>query len=255
VKVLFLGTGTSHGVPVIGCRCAVCRSSDPRDSRTRPSILITLPSAATILVDTSTDLRTQALRFGVDRVDAVLFTHSHADHIFGLDDTRRYNVLSKAPLAVFADAPTLADLRRVFAYAFATKPWAGGGVPSLAPFRIAGPFSLLGQEIVPVPLFHGPRKILGFRFGAFAYLTDCNRIPDESWPLLTGLDVLVLDALRDRPHPTHFTVAEAVAAAERIGARHTYLTHLCHDLGHEVLLERLPAGIEPAYDGLELEIA
>ena len=209
---------------------------------------------ARVLVDTSTDLRGQALRFGVDRVDAVLFTHSHADHIFGLDDTRRFNVLSGAALPLFADEATLADLRRAFAYAFSAGPTEGGGVPALTLFRIAGPFTLFGQDVIPVPLWHGRQSILGFRVGRFAYLTDCSRIPDSSWPLLTDLDVVVLDALRDRPHPTHFTVADAVLAARRIGARRTYLTHMCHDLGHEALLARLPSGIEPAFDGLELTV-
>lgn len=238
---------------MIGCACKVCRSADPRDSRSRPSILITVESGR-ILVDTSTDLRAQALRFGVDRVDAVLFTHGHADHIFGLDDTRRFNVLSGVPLPLFADAATIADLRRAFAYAFSREPTDGGGTPSLTLFRIAGAFTLLGQDVIPVPLLHGRRPILGFRLGRFAYLTDCSRIPDESWPLLTGLDTVVVDALRERPHPTHFTVADAVDAARRIGARRTYLTHMCHDLGHEALLDRLPPGIEPAFDGLELTV-
>ena len=253
MKVLFLGTGTSHGVPMIGCTCAVCRSDDPRDVRTRPSVLVTLDNGRPILIDTSTDLRQQALRFGVDRVDAVLYTHSHADHIFGLDDTRRYTAITGKPLPLFADDGTLEDLKRVFAYAF-TPAGEGGGVPSLAPFRIDGPFTLFEQPVVPVPLLHGRRPILGFRLGRLAYLTDCNAIPEASWPLLEGLDVLVLDALRDRPHPTHFTVAQAVEAALRIGARRTYLTHLCHEVGHAALLARLPAGIEPAWDGLRLDI-
>lgn len=238
---------------MIGCTCPICQSPDPRDVRSRPSVLVTLDSGRPILIDTSTDLRAQALRFGVDRVDAVLFTHSHADHIFGLDDTRRFTAITGKPLPLFADDATLADLQRVFAYAFSPS-GEGGGVPALALFRIEGPFTLFEQPIVPVPLLHGRRAILGFRLGAFAYLTDCNAIPDEAWPLLDGLDVLVIDALRDRPHPTHFTVAQAVEAAQRIGARRTYLTHLCHEVGHADLLDRLPGGIEPAYDGLTLEI-
>jgi phosphoribosyl 1,2-cyclic phosphate phosphodiesterase len=279
VDVLFLGTGTSHGVPMIGCRCAVCRSDDPRDTRMRPSVLVRLSGAtrprtrgegpegagpvspgpartfpAHILIDTATDLRSQALRFGVDRVDAVLFTHGHADHVFGLDDTRRFTAMSGAPLPLFADEATLDDLGRIFSYALSPEPREGGGVPALTLFRIGGPFSLFGQEIVPVPIFHGRRPILGFRIGRFAYLTDCSAIPDASWPLLSDLDVLVIDALRDRPHPTHFTVSEAVTAAQRIGAGRTYLTHLCHDLGHAALLARLPAGIEPAHDGLRVDV-
>jgi phosphoribosyl 1,2-cyclic phosphate phosphodiesterase len=238
---------------MIGCRCAVCQSADPRDARTRPSVVFTLPAGDRILIDTATDLRSQALRFGIDHVDAILFTHSHADHIFGLDETRRFTGRHKPPLPLFADEPTLIALQRVFSYAFGPPPAAGGGVPALTLFRIGGPFTLFRQTIVPVPIFHGPQPILGFRIGKIAYLTDCSRIPDTSWDLLTGLEVLVIDALRDRPHSTHFTVAEAVDAARRIGAPRTYLTHICHDLGHEALLARLPPGIEPAYDGLEVE--
>jgi phosphoribosyl 1,2-cyclic phosphate phosphodiesterase len=254
VRVLFLGTGTSHGIPVVGCGCAVCRSNDSRDVRTRPSVLVTLDSARRVLIDTSTDLRSQALRHSVDCVDAVLFTHSHADHIFGLDDTRPFTLRSGSPLPIFADDATLDDLRRVFAYAFTPLQVKGGGVPALTLFRIGGRFTLFGQLIVPVPILHGPRPILGFRIGRFAYLTDCSAIPDTSWPLLEQLDVLVIDALRDRKHSTHFTVAEAIEAARRIGARRTYLTHMCHDLGHAALLQRLPLGIEPAYDGLAVDV-
>jgi phosphoribosyl 1,2-cyclic phosphate phosphodiesterase len=239
---------------MIGCRCAVCRSQDPRDVRSRPSVLVTLDSAERILIDAATDLRLQALRFDVDRVDAILFTHSHADHIFGLDDTRRFTVRGGAPLPLFADASTLGDLRRVFAYAFSPAGSEGGGVPALELFRIEGAFSLFRQEIVPVPVLHGRRRILGFRIGSFAYLTDCSAIPDTSWALLGGLDALVIDALRYRPHPTHFTVDQAVAAARRIGARRTWLTHLCHDCGHAELLARLPSSIEPAYDGLRVTV-
>jgi phosphoribosyl 1,2-cyclic phosphate phosphodiesterase len=238
---------------MIGCACAVCRSTDPRDTRTRPSILLTCGTAR-VLVDTSTDLRAQALRHGVDRVDAVLFTHSHADHIFGLDDTRRFTALSGSPLPIFADEATIADLRRTFAYAFSRVSPKGGGVPMLTMFRVSGPFTLFGQDIIPVPVVHGRRRILGFRVGRFAYLTDCNGIPEESYALLAGLEIVVLDALRDRPHPTHFTVAEAVEAARRIGARQTYFTHMCHDLGHAALLARLPSGMAPAFDGLELSV-
>lgn len=238
---------------MIGCHCAVCRSDDPRDTRTRPSILVTLPGG-TVLVDTATDLRAQALRFGIEQVDALLFTHSHADHIFGLDETRRFNILSGRPLPLYADERTLGDLRRVFSYALSARPTEGGGVPALTPFRIAGPFTLFGQQVVPVPILHGRRSILGFRMGAFAYLTDCNAIPDESFSLLTGLDVLVLDALRYRKHSTHFTVEEAVSTAARIGARQTYLTHLCHDLRHATLLDELPPDVAPAYDGLVIDL-
>jgi phosphoribosyl 1,2-cyclic phosphate phosphodiesterase len=263
MRVTVLGSGTSHGVPSIGCDCAVCRSADPKDKRTRPSIFIELdaspPSAfaesvRAILVDTSTDLRAQALANDVRRVDAILFTHSHADHVFGLDDVRRYNQMQKTAIPCFADEETLDGLRRMFAYVFEPPKQKGGGIPQLAIFRVAGPFSLGGVEIVPVPLFHGRLPVLGFRIGAFAYLTDCNLIPGSSWPLLAGVRTIILDALRHRPHSTHFSVGEALEVARRLGAERTYFTHICHDLGHAETNARLPAGVELAYDGLVLEI-
>jgi phosphoribosyl 1,2-cyclic phosphate phosphodiesterase len=257
LRITLLGTGTSHGVPMIGCACAVCRSSDPRDRRTRPSILVEMPEAGhgvrNVLVDTSTDLRAQALAFGLARVDAILFTHSHADHILGLDEVRRFNVLQRTAIPAFGDERTVEDIRRTFAYVF--QPCGGGGgVPQISLFRIGGPFTFGGLDIVPIPLWHGRRPILGFRFGPFAYLTDCSRIPDESWPLLEGVRTLVVDALRDRPHPTHFSVAQAIEAAARIAPERTYLTHICHDLPHEATCARLPRGVELAYDGLVLDL-
>jgi len=200
------------------------------------------------------DLRAQALAHNVNRVDAILFTHSHADHIMGLDEVRRYNVLQRSAIPCFADAQTLQDLKRAFAYIFSPTPWTGGGIPQLSLFRIGGPFTLGGMEIVPVPLMHGPRPILGFRIGTFAYLTDCSAIPPESWPLLAGVRTLILDALRDRPHPTHFTVAEALDVVSRLSPERTYLTHICHDLPHAATCARLPVGVELAYDGLVLDL-
>ena len=254
MRALFLGTGTSHGVPMIGCDCGVCRSDDPRDQRTRPSIYLELDGDVRVLVDTTPDLRFQALRHDLRRVDAVLFTHAHADHIMGLDEVRRYNVLARRPMPIYADAPTLESLRRTFAYAFKPDAPKGGGVPDLRLWTIGGPFVLGRQEIVPVPVRHGSWLILGFRCGTFAYLTDCNGIPEPSLALLTGLDVLVLDALRHRPHPTHFTLDEAVAMARRIGARQTYFTHIAHDLGHATTCAGLPAGMALAHDGLVVNI-
>ena len=253
-RVTFLGTGTSHGVPMIGCACPVCRSSDPRDRRLRPSIYLDVFDGPAILVDTATDLRQQALTHDLTRVDALLFTHSHADHVMGLDEVRRFNVLMGTPLPVFADAATAAELRRVFAYAFAPAQAKGGGVPQLALTEIDGPFDVGGVEVVPVPLLHGAQPILGFRFGRFAYLTDCSSIPEPSFALLRDLDVLVVDALRHRQHPTHFTVAEATAAARRIGAPQSYFTHICHDLPHAETSANLPEGMALAHDGLVLEI-
>jgi phosphoribosyl 1,2-cyclic phosphate phosphodiesterase len=256
LKVTVLGSGTSLGVPAIGCDCAVCHSSDPRDRRTRPSIRIEV-NGTSILVDTSTDLRVQALANDMRRVDAILFTHNHADHVFGLDDVRRYNQMQKSAISCYADAATVASLRRMFSYAFDPPKQLGGGLPQLTLFSIAGPFCLGGVEIVPVPLMHGQLPILGFRVGSFAYLTDCNKIPDESWPLLTadgGVGTIIIDALRHRPHSTHFSVSEAVEVVARLGAQRAYLTHICHDLPHAETCAHLPPGVELAYDGLVLKI-
>jgi len=269
LSVTLLGTGTSHGVPMIGCDCRVCRSDDPRDRRTRPSILLTFHgdggaeerqaavarAVRHALVDTSTDLRAQALTHDIRRVDALLFTHGHADHVLGLDEVRRFNVLQREAIPCFADAQTIDDLRRTFAYIFTPATPSGGGLPQLRLNTIAGAFSMGGREIVPVPIMHGPRMILGFRVGAFAYLTDCNRIPASSWELLSGVRTLVLDALRDRPHPTHFSVREALAVVDRLGPDRTYFTHICHDLPHAETCARLPRGVELAYDGLVIETA
>jgi phosphoribosyl 1,2-cyclic phosphate phosphodiesterase len=270
LRVTLLGTGTSHGVPAIGCDCDVCHSPDPHDRRMRPSILVevvgtpdppgartassTASSVRSILVDTSTDLRAQALTHNIRRVDAILFTHSHADHVLGLDEVRRYNAMQRAAIPCYADLATLDDLRRMFAYIFAAPRATAGAIPELTVGRLAGPFTLGGIEIVPIPLVHGHQRILGFRIGRFAYLTDCNRIPDESWPLLCGVRVLVLDALRERPHPTHFSVPEALEVVARLAPERAYFTHICHDLPHAATCARLPPGVELAYDGLVLDV-
>jgi phosphoribosyl 1,2-cyclic phosphate phosphodiesterase len=184
----------------------------------------------------------------------VLFTHAHADHILGLDDLRSFNALQGAAIPCYGNREALDAIRRQFPYVFEAPLQEGGGIPQLTTNEIAGPFAIGGVRIVPVPLWHGKLPILGFRFGNFAYLTDCNRIPDEAWTLVAGVDILVLDALRDAPHETHFTLAEAVAAAERIAPRRTYFTHMTHDLPHATTNARLPAGVELAYDGLVFDI-
>jgi phosphoribosyl 1,2-cyclic phosphate phosphodiesterase len=253
-RITFLGTGTSTGVPMIACECAVCRSTDPRDRRLRPSIYVDVPGYTRILVDTSTDLRQQALAHRITRVDAVLITHTHADHVMGLDDIRRFNHVQGGSIPFFASEPAWEMLRKTFFYVFDGMPRLGGGIPKIEPRVIDGPFDVGGIRVVPVPLWHGRMPILGFRFGDFAYLTDCNSIPDQSWPLLRNVDTLVLDALRDKPHTTHFTIAEALDTAARLSPARTYFTHMAHDLGHADTNARLPPGVELAYDGLVVDI-
>jgi phosphoribosyl 1,2-cyclic phosphate phosphodiesterase len=253
-RVTVLGSGTSHGVPMIGCTCAVCRSQDPRDRRSRPSIYLEVDKGPAILVDTSTDLRQQALTYGVTRVDAILYTHSHADHIMGLDEVRRFNMMQGSTIPAYADARTANDLKRAFSYVFDPPDEKGGGIPQVSLSTIDGPFDIDTVAVQPVPIFHGARPILGYRFGSFAYLTDCNRLADDAWPMLDNLDVLILDALRHRSHPTHFTVAEALLVVERLKPRQTYFTHICHDLPHQATNAALPLGVSLAHDGLTFGI-
>jgi phosphoribosyl 1,2-cyclic phosphate phosphodiesterase len=210
-----------------------------------------------VLVDTSTDLRTQCIANGVNRVDAILFTHAHADHICGFDDIRRFNHLQQVPMTCFGSADTLAGLQRMFHYVFKPPKQQGGGVPKVRLFPLGGEFSLGGPGgvvVVPVPLMHGVLPVLGFRIGTFAYLTDCNLIPDASWPLLDGVTTLVIDALRRRPHPTHFNVDDALDVVARLGPARTYFTHITHDMGHAETCASLPRGVELAYDGQVIEI-
>jgi len=255
VKVLVLGSGTSHGVPMIGCECATCTSTDPRDRRFRTSILLRTADGTSVLVDTTPDLRSQALAHKVKRVDAILYTHSHADHVMGLDEVRRFNVLQKSAIPCYGDERTLADLRRIYAYVFELDAPRGGGVPQIVLASVEGEFCIGPMTFVPVPLAHGSRMILGYRIGSFAYLTDCSEIPESSWPLLRGVETVVLDALRERPHPTHLSLSQALAIIERLAPARAYFTHMSHDLPHAATCARLPAGVELAYDGLALDIA
>ncbi len=251
MNVTFLGTGTSTGVPVPTCSCAVCRSTDSRDSRLRPSVLLSW-EGANVLIDTSTDLRQQALRQGLMDLDAVFYTHAHADHIFGLDDLRMFNWRRGGAIPVYGSAITLAAIRRTFWYAFEDVE-AGGGKPILDLREVRAPLALLGRTVIPVPLHHGQLPILGYRIGGFAYLTDVSAIPESSYPLLEDLDVLVLSALRHRPHPTHMHLSRALDEAARIGARRTLFTHIAHEMSHASVSPTLPPGVELAYDGLGFE--
>ena len=255
-ELLVLGTGTSVGVPVIGCHCPTCASDNPRNKRLRCGLALTLPGG-TLLVDTTTDMRTQLLRERIDVVHAVLYTHEHADHIFGLDDLRIMPFYIGGPVPLYCEATVEARIRQSFDYAFYEVPRAthAGARPQLSFHRIGlEPFEVLGQRVVPLRLQHGSFDVLGFRFGKVAYCTDTNHIPAETWPLLEGLDVLIIDALRDRPHATHFGLGEAVAAAERIGAKQTYFTHMSHELEHEATNAKLPPTMQLAYDGLRIAI-
>ncbi len=245
------------GVPTIGCHCAVCTSSDPRDNRMRPSVLLSRNSQH-VLIDTTPDFRTQALRAGIDQIEAVLLTHGHADHVMGFDDLRPLTVGRSQPMPVYGNKQAFEIVRRAFSYAFDGKPKLST-VPSVLLKEIDGPFELLGVKITPIPLVHGEMTVLGFRFGRGAYLTDFNSVPESSLPLLQGLDDVILDALRDTPHPMHQTVQQALALAEKIKPKRAWFTHIAHDLGHAATNERLRnqghANIQLAYDGLKLEIA
>jgi len=253
MRVTFLGTGTSTGVPVPTCDCRVCTSDDPRDERLRPSVRIEWPGAS-LLIDTATDLREQALRHGIRRIDAVLYTHAHADHILGLDELRLYNWRQRGAIPVYGSPKTIEALRKTFWYVFDDQP-VESTKPAIETHTVDGPFTLLGRRIVPVPLYHGSMPILGFRIGRMAYLTDVSRIPEASYSMLGDLDLLVLNALRERPHPTHLTIDQAIAEAERIGAQRTVLTHLSHEVHHATHSARLPRGVELTYDGMCLEVA
>ena len=251
LQITVLGSGTSVGVPMLGCHCAVCASTDPRDNRLRPSVLVSY-GGHRVVIDTTPDFRAQALRAGLDRVDAVLFTHGHFDHIMGLDDVRPFNLRQKGRLPVYAAPETMAAAERVFHYIFAPEEpesWVAKLDPRLLD---GGPLDLFGLQFTPVPVLHGSKTIHGFRFGRAAYLTDHSAIPDSSMDLLRGLDVLFLDALRYKPHPTHSTIARSIETVERLAPRRAFFTHLCHDLEHARAESLLPPHIRLAYDGMEI---
>ncbi len=254
-RLIFLGTGTSTGVPMIGCDCSVCTSADPRNQRTRPSVLFAL-RGGNLLVDTTPEMRLQLLRERVRKVGAIAFTHHHADHLFGLDDARLFPRWIGGPVPVYCERDTEEFIRRVFHYAVREDGQQPTGfVPKLHFIRVqpGTPFEVFGEQVLPIRLEHGPLPVLGYRVGGLAYCTDVSRIPETSRPLLEDLDVLVIDALRYDPHPTHFSLAQALAVAESLQPRRTYLTHLSHAFDHGPAQEALPAGVTMAYDGLSVE--
>ena len=250
MQVTFLGTGTSVGVPRIGCDCTVCISDNPRNNRLRCAILI-VHEDRNILVDTPPDYRTQALLYDIRRLDAVVFTHAHADHLHGLDDVRTYCLNRDEGLPCYADLITVERIKRVFDYAL-NSPWPR--VPKLNLHTIDGPSELFGLPVQPLTVMHGKLPVQAFRIGTFAYVTDCSVIPDDTMAALEGVDTLVLDALRHREHPTHLNVEQALEVVESLKPRQTYLTHIAHDLEHEATNASLPDGVELAYDGLTLNL-
>ncbi len=252
LNITILGSGTSTGVPIIGCRCAVCSSQDPRDNRTRSSALVSY-QGKNILIDAATDLRQQALRHQLRQIDAVLFTHTHADHVNGIDDLRVFNMISGSSIPIYATGEDLHALHRSFSYIF-DQEQDEGYRPQLIPRLIEGPFRLFGLDIVPIPLTHGLGTATGYRIGPFAYLTDCNEIPESSLALLQGVETLVIDGLRHRPHSSHFSIAQAIRSTDGLNVKKRWLTHLSHDVFHARDESRLPPNCFFAYDGLNINL-
>lgn len=253
LRLTVLGSGTSMGVPTLACSCEVCRSTDPRDRRTRPSVLLSY-NGRNVIIDTTPDFRQQALREKIDHLDAILYTHAHADHILGLDDIRPFNAKQKSAIPIYAAEETLGILRRTFAYIF--EPQSGeSSVPQVELHPLADEFDLFGVRISSILAQHGPLTVHGFRIGSVAYLTDFSAIPESSKALLGNLDHLILDALRYIPHPMHSTVDQSLALVSELAPKHAWFTHICHDLGHEAANAKLPPNVRLAFDGLQFEVA
>jgi phosphoribosyl 1,2-cyclic phosphate phosphodiesterase len=262
MKVTILGSGTSQGIPIIGCKCLTCTSQNPKDKRLRVSVYIDSGikkennnGTYKILIDTSPDFRQQMLVNGLDDIDAILYTHHHIDHIMGLDDIRQVNQLHKKTVDVFGNSETINYLKKAFSYIFDENTYKGGGIPDIETHVIelekfkAGPV-----EVLPVKYFHGPTVVWGYRIGNFAYVTDCSGIPDEEFGKLENLEYLIIDALRFKPHSTHFSIDEAVDVSKRLKAKQTYFIHMTHDVMHDEVNPGLPGGIQLAYDGLAFEL-
>ncbi|OGL40172.1 MAG: MBL fold metallo-hydrolase [Candidatus Schekmanbacteria bacterium RIFCSPHIGHO2_02_FULL_38_11] len=254
MEILFLGTGTSHGIPKIACRCDVCTSKNPKNKRNRSSAYLCLEDGFSILIDTSIDLRTQSLQYNIERVDAVFYTHYHADHIFGLDELRRFNELSGKTIPIYGSKETIDGIKSIFSYVFENNYIPGGGIPSLGTNVINSRFDINGVHFERLEGKHGIFEVSGFRTGKFAYFTDVNYISRRTLDKMKGLDVLVLGALRDTPHPTHFTIDEAVEIIEKVKPEKSYLTHISHEIDHEEISSVLPKNVFLAYDGLKLTV-
>ena len=255
MKILFLGTGTSEGIPRISCDCNVCRDamdSKSKNNRSRSSILITFDDDHRVLIDTSQDLRMQALRNDVRHIDAILFTHAHADHILGLPDIREFNRNIGGPIDCYGSKETLDEIKSTFQFMFRASVQKGGGLPQASLHEISTSFPLFSQQIIPIPVKHGNLDIFGYRIGDMAYITDASAIPESSMKLLSGVKILILNALRYEPHPTHLSLSESIAIAQQVGAEKTFFTHICHLIDHRNVT--LPSGIELGYDGLEIEL-
>lgn len=256
MEIVILGCGASAGTPAIGCGCPVCRSTEPRNKRSRASVWVRGDGGESLLVDTSPDLRQQALREGMERVDAVFLTHTHADHIHGIDDMRAFNGRQERVIPMYGRPDVLEAAQQRFHYCFgeAPPPEKGWYIPVLEARPLTGALDWGSLRITPIPVIHGRWTIFGYRFNDVVYITDAKSIPEESWALLEGLELLVLDCLRYRDHPTHMRLEEALAVAERVGAKRTVFTHFTHDVDYAELVTRLPEGMEPAYDGLRLPV-
>ncbi len=252
MRVVILGCGTSTGVPIIECNCTTCTSKDPRNKRTRTSILVETQGKS-ILIDTATDLRFQALTYGINRIDAVLYTHSHADHIHGIDELRVFSFIQKEIIPCYGSHETIAYIKRGFKYLLDGS-YGETGRPLVELFTTRDNFQLFGIDIVPVKIYHGDSIIFGYRIGKMAYLTDCSRIPDYSKEKLEGLDLLILSALRYKPHPTHLTVEESIKAIKEIRPKFALLTHMGHEIEYRELSRKLSKGIALAFDGMEIEL-
>lgn len=251
MQITFLGTGTSNGIPMLACDCPVCLSENPKNKRLRSSVILQ-KNSKNLLIDASIDFRQQGLKYNIRDLEAILITHIHADHIFGLDEMRRYNQAACKRLKVFLSREVDQEIREVMRYLYNPPKQLGGGI-SLLDNQILEPLQQLNIsdfQITALPLKHGQLDIFGYRVDEFAYLTDCSYIPPETFTALQGVKIVVLDALRDTPHPTHFSLEQAVEAAQKIGAQQTYFTHIAHNLEHELTNQKLPAGMQLAYDGL-----